>query len=45
LAAFPVYYSVLFVLVILLARVMIKNYDVFFTKPEAAGPAKAPGNQ
>ena len=45
LAAFPVYYLVLFVLVILLARVMIKNYDVFFNKPEAAGPAKAPENQ
>lgn len=34
LAVFPVYYVILFVLVILLARVMIKNRDVFFAKPE-----------
>ena len=33
LAVFPVYYLVLFVLVILLARVMIRNRDVFFAKP------------
>jgi MFS family permease len=35
LAVFPVYYLVLFVLVILLARVMIKNSDVFLAKPAA----------
>lgn len=35
LAVFPVYYLVLFVLVILLARVMVGNRDVFFAKPLA----------
>ena len=35
LAVFPVYYLVLFVLVILLARVMIRNCEVFFAKPVA----------
>lgn len=39
LAAFPVYYLALFALVILLARVMIRDYDVFFTKP---GKVKSP---
>lgn len=42
LAAFPIYYLVLFTLVILLARVMIGNYDVFFAKPNAANVAIAP---
>lgn len=42
LAAFPVYYLVLFILVILLARVMISNYDVFFAKPNAANAAIGP---
>lgn len=33
LAVFPIYYLVLFILVILLARVMIGKCDVFFVKP------------
>lgn len=42
LAVFPIYYLILFALVILLARVMIRDRDVFFAKPELVEVTREP---